>query len=466
MKTTIIIYRNIKLLIVLLFIIPTSCSDKFLEEKPNSSLVVPGTLEDCQLILDNNSVMTSDLPSLGLLGSDEYFVTKETWQASRVIERNAYVWADEIYEGETNISEWNSSFKAIFACNAVLQVLESIPVTIENERQWKNIKATALFYRAYRYFALTEVFTLPYLSSDSENTLGLPLRSSADVDYTVQRSSLADTFDFIIKGLNEAITLFNIEVPDERLNRPTLATAYGALARIHLILGRYDVALENAEQCLLLYNKLLDYNTVSQTTDYPFENNPEILFSAIRINYPNLNPYPRSNTSFVDTALYRLYDNDDLRRICFFHGPSGSLVHRKYLYSHDGRRVQNFAGVATNEIYLIKSECLVRLNRVSEAMDTLNLLLLQRYKKDTYRRQQAFSQDEALQIVLSERRKELVFQGARWSDVRRLNLEGFDISMYRLLNGQNYQIDPNTLKYAFPIPESEITLGNLIQNPR
>lgn len=451
---------------LLLFVFAISaCNDGFLDEKPHSSLVIPESLEDCQRLLDNQ-LLTDNMPALGLLASDEYYMDDRKWQSSSIVERNSYTWADNVYEGQENLPDWNSGFAAIFTCNAALEILEGLPPAEGDKAIWENLKGTALFYRAYRYYELAEVFTMPYNADNASNLLGLPLRTSPNIDYLVLRATLKDTFDFILNDLLTASQLLKNDVPDEKLNRPSKVAVYGFLSRVYLAMGDYQNALANAEFCLALYDKLLDYNTRDYLTDYPFEDNPEIIFSGLRQTYANLNPFPRTVDVYIDSLLYGLYNEKDLRKSFFFTVPDNERSNRKFLYSYDGQRTQNFAGIATDEIYLIKSECLARLNRTDEAQSALDKLLVFRYENGTYQSGNLNNSQPILTRILNERRKELVFRGARWNDLRRLNAGGSSLEIQRLLNGQGYVLQPKSNKYAFPIPDSEVTLGSLVQNPR
>ena len=128
--------------------------------------------------------------------------------------------------------------------------------------------------------------------------------------------------------------------------------------------------------------------------------------------------------------------------------------------------MNSFTGLATDEIYLIKAECLARKNQVSEALTVLNTLLENRYKTGEFVPLSAATPTEALNKILLERRKELVWRSLRWTDLKRLNKEGANITLYREINSNHYTLPPNDPKYVFPIPDDEILLSNIDQNNR
>ena len=67
--------------------------------------------------------------------------------------------------------------------------------------------------------------------------------------------------------------------------------------------------------------------------------------------------------------------------------------------------------------------------------------------------------------TFQERRKELIFRGLRWIDIKRLNLEGANIEQRRFLDGKEYILEPNSNRYALPLPDDIIRLTWMEQNP-
>ncbi|WP_143754113.1 hypothetical protein [Chryseobacterium sp. 52] len=59
-----------------------------------------------------------------------------------------------------------------------------------------------------------------------------------------------------------------------------------------------------------------------------------------------------------------------------------------------------------------------------------------------------------------------MIRGLRWSDLKRYNSDGANITLTRTVNGQTNTLPPNYLRYAVAIPEDIITLTGMSQNPR
>jgi hypothetical protein len=99
-------------------------------------------------------------------------------------------------------------------------------------------------------------------------------------------------------------------------------------------------------------------------------------------------------------------------------------------------------------------------------LQDVNILLVNRFKTGTFQPYSAASSQEALQLVIAERKKELVFRGLRFTDLRRLNKEGAGIWLNRVVNGIVFQLPPNDLRYTLPIPNDAIAGSKIVQNPR
>ncbi|WP_298715066.1 RagB/SusD family nutrient uptake outer membrane protein [uncultured Chitinophaga sp.] len=193
--------------------------------------------------------------------------------------------------------------------------------------------------------------------------------------------------------------------------------------------------------------------------------NSEVLFYGEGNGYVLIFPNEVPGYGGVDTAFYQLYDDNDLRKVYFFKRIDDSLI--KFVGSYTGRE-KNFSGIAINEILLIRAECNVRLGRINEGLNDLNKLLSYRYKRGTYVEYLTSDANEALDMILQERRKELPFTGQiRWQDLRRLNLDPrLATSIQRRFGSVNLILAPNDPKYVYPFPQIEIDKAGIEQNFR
>lgn len=121
----------------------------------------------------------------------------------------------------------------------------------------------------------------------------------------------------------------------------------------------------------------------------------------------------------------------------------------------------------SDEVYLIRAECRARSGDLSGAMSDLNALLKKRWNKSAiFREYTANTIEEAVKLILTERRKELLYRGTMWSDMRRMSLEPtYALSFSRSINGQLYQLLPNGSGYIHQIPQVIIELSGMEQNP-
>jgi len=447
-----------------LTLVLASCSKSdFLDKKPTTSITTPTTLKDFQLLLENTNVMgyTSGLPQMG---SDDYFLNYDDYKITSNTERNSYIWAKEIYNGDVDIQDWNSLYKQILYANTVLEGLEKSNEKATNLGQY--LGGWARFYRAYAYFDLARTFCKSYNITSANMDLGVPLKLTGGIDNLEKRATLQKTYEQILSDLQLSENVLPIDRSAFNPNRPSKVSLYALLARIYLDMGNYPKALENSDKCLALYSKLINYNTLSTSSKNPFTNtNDEMLFATNTVvAYSYLTGAFQFNSSRIEPTLYNSYGVNDLRRSIYFISYGDGTFNKKRMLSTGN---YPFTGLSTNEIYLIKAECLARNNSTSEAMAVLNSLLVTRFKTTpAYVPLTATSPEEALSKILLERRKELIWRGLRWHDLKRLNRDGANITLTRILNGITYTLPPNDARWVYPIPDDEIALSGIQQNVR
>jgi hypothetical protein len=224
-------------------------------------------------------------------------------------------------------------------------------------------------------------------------------------------------------------------------------------------MGKYEDAGKYADLALQEYGTLMDYNN----TNSPIPRfNTEVIF-----HHFDATPSLLSNTrGKIDSNLFKTYDINDLRKKVFFNTPTDNSP--GFRGSYDGNGIYGaygvFDGLSTNELYLIRAECYARANDANAAIADLNKLMEKRWDKNSWTPFTSSDPQDALNKVLVERRKELIYRGLRWSDIRRFNVEGANITLYRNVAGAN--LPPNDLRTVMLIPQEEINLSGIPQNPR
>ena len=449
------------LLLFLLGGVPFACKKStFLDARPDLSVIVPSTITDCQQLLDNDLVMNgygnAGYPSLGVAGCDDYTVSSAQYGTYSVIDQRAVIWASDIYAGG-EVNDWDLPYRVLFYANEVIEVLSGIDSTGSQATDWRNAMGIALFYRAYAYTQLAQLFCPAYDSATAATDWGLPLRLSADVNEKMHRSTVQQTYDSILHYSFQAIRLLP-SAPDWYPTRPARAAAYGLLSRVYLSARNYPMARLYADSCLQLHPTLLNYNTADTNALFPFtRTNPEVIFSAAC-----LSSGPTAiGKSFTDSALFNSYETNDLRRKLFF-------KNGLYFFGRYDQNGYTFGGLAADELWLTRAECYARVGQVDSAMSNLNTLLQNRWRAGAFTPVTAIDANDALGKILAERRKELLFRGLRWTDLRRLNKEPRRaVTLTRTVNGQAYTLPPNDVRYVYPIPDNVLSFNpGMPQNPR
>lgn len=446
------------LLVSMTFLI--SCKKDFLSAKSDIQLVVPTTLKDLQALLDNADNMNSAMPDLGEISADDYYMSYDAWNTiTYPKERNAYIWAKDLYEGTTPIGDWNYMYRIVFYANNVLEGLEKITRSNDPET-YDHIKGAALFFRSYAFYQLSQLYCAPYSAATANHDLGIPLRLQSNINLISKRASVSETYSRILSDLSASITLLPSAVAYK--TRPDKTAAYAMLSKIYLLMQNYNQSLLYADSAINMpTNELIDFNTINPTDAHPMsQNNQEVIFQTT-LDYPRNFISSKMN---IDSNLYNSYSDSDIRKTAWFTVSNGHLIFKG---SYNGSSPYLFSGLGLDEVYLNKAECLIRLGQLEEGMNTLNSLLEKRFVTGTLVYVPPFDKQEALSIVLNERRKELLMRGIRWSDLRRLNFDpGTAKTLIRILNGQQYKLLPNSANYVFPIEDDVIRLSGIQQNPR
>lgn len=432
----------------------TSCK-KYLDQRPDKSLVIPQKMEDLQALLDNNNTMNAFPSGIGEASADNYYFTGSDWASLfSEADKEVYIWGPEVFGEYPNV--WSDIYKCVYVTNYVLENLEKIPPA-NDPSEGNNVKGTALFFRANNFFILANACAKAFDSATAATDLGIPLRLSSDFTEPSFRASVKESYERILDDLLQAATLLPI-TPRHKM-RPSRPAAYALLSRVYLAMRNYTRAGLYADSCLQFNRDLMDFNSLNTALTYPMPLfNTEVIFHS----HGTVNVLANSRAK-IDSVLYDSYAENDLRKKLFYKANNDGT--HSFKGSYHGS-VNMFLGLATDEVFLTRAECMAREGNVEEALNTLNTLLVKRWKTGTFVPYTAANENEALKTILEERRKELVMRDLRWMDIKRLNKEGWNIKLKRNLDGWEYVLLPNEERYALPLPESVISRSGMPQNPR
>uniref|UniRef100_UPI0032170868 RagB/SusD family nutrient uptake outer membrane protein n=1 Tax=uncultured Draconibacterium sp. TaxID=1573823 RepID=UPI0032170868 len=464
--------RNIIILIFTLAALAFAGCNDYMEITPKGK-VIPQSIEHYYELLSNSGVFQNG-PANMFHASDDIVMYDDEMNRlfTRIVEtENTYLFKDHIY---INIDmpdmDWDNLYKQIYICNVVLDNIDNAPG--ENESLRSTVKGEALAQRAQAFFWLVNLYAKHYDSNTSTTDPGVPMPVKADVNATLERSTVKELYTLIENDLLEAENLLSTDLSYNY--RPSQQGVHGLLAKMYLFMGKFEEALEYADKSLAEYSFLYDYKEYDFHPYMPkfmgpfmwprlVKDDKEAVWGRTAAGF-----MPYTVAVYMSEDLKSLYSEGD-RRFYFSvqemsmfgpnnHGPSIlplALRHR--------------SGIHTAELYLIRAECNARLDNPIAAINDLNTLRETRINADTFvPYETSLSSDEALELVLNERRVELFLDGQRLFDLKRLNKDPrFAKTISRTFNGQTYTIEPDDENYVLAIPKKVRNLNpNIEQNPR
>lgn len=475
-------YYTILAAVVLL----TSCGDFF--EESSQDEIRPTTVEDLASLMYSeaypyNATTYVNDAYLTLL-TDEvecWALTDETMTTMLEKGRPVFCFSPTMFDGvESFIAEensWKSYYTLIKGCNVVLDYADEMK---GSEKDRTEMKGQARALRAYYYQKLVSIYCQAYSAGNPDQLLGVPLITSSHVsDQYPTRATLRETCDFIESEYLRAAEELKDFVPTTKY-RITKTAAYGLLSRHYLFTEEWDKLLTVANQTINEGPSLTNFDQLrsSYMNVYDVSASPEVVwnysgrFSGSEfIDGTNL-VSGRAHPYNVSKELIALFERNDRRcdpsQYDNNYITSSSTLCRYGAKTSLNNRVDGEHGLRMAEVYLNRAEAYARTGDVQRAMNDLNTLRETRYRAGTYTELTATNADDALQKIIEERRRELLWEdGFRWIDIKRLGLSVTHVYIDANGSETTYTLPANSPLYALPIPQDAISKNkNLVQNPR
>ena len=400
-------------------------------------------------------------------------------------------WSTFASSEHATASIWKERFLIIQDINTGIKGFPNIP----EQSEIQELTGALYLGRAYCYTYLVTHFCKPYNSSTATTDLGLPLLTAPTLKNFPPRSSLAETYDFILSDIQKAETLLANQTGAAGADTFTLDAARALKARVLLYQNNWAQAYQVAQQLINTNNYPLatsadalskiwaeddDAESITQlyaaiksgvsetsgnTNELYLSEQESFFFPGQTEASPNVLP----TQDFVD-----LFETGDWRKDVFLKqvdiGFFSLYAVNKYprnknleptdsYFFYYGHRAKLFR---IAETYLIAAEAAYRNNDETNAKKYLNLLRAARGLSAV-----TTSGSNLFTDIQNERNRELAFEDFRLYDINRWGLpvkRGTPQNLNAIRNtpaedysGLNIQVgSANYYKIVWPIPVNDI----------
>jgi hypothetical protein len=449
-----------------LFLSLASCEKSFLELKPPTSLTPEfalATEADLQVALrgayaglKSTALYGRSLMVLGDMMADNTY--QSALNTNRYTNFNLYNYL--VTDGDV-AGLWNASYSVILRANNIINS------PIADNANIQQIKGEAYAIRALAYFNLVRYFGSPYTLDPSK--LGVPIITTYQADLKPERAKIADVYTLINKDLTQAFTLMTKFTNSSQFSK---YSAKALQAKVYLAMGdktnaktaALDVITNSGFTAISSAAHTGYWAGVAPRTD-KVETLLEISFDAVANNaFDALSYIYLQSGNYGDmlcsSELYDLFETADIRKSLYATGTRGGLAsvfvnkYSSFTGDHSDTKV-----IRMSEMYLIAAEASYPSN-TADALKYVNEVTSRRGATAI-----ASSGSALLEDIITERRKELAFEGERYLDMQRLQR---NIARSKNYPAAALSIDFTNYRRIMPIPQGELDANpsiKLQQNP-
>lgn len=434
-----------KLLFLFLTVLSCVSCDDYLDIKPVGQ-VIPITVEDYRSFLTSAYSITNSGKVLTSFRSDELALSSQATGVEQY--EDVFIWNDLNPSPLMKAYPYASFYNIIFYTNHIINSQDDIE---GNQEAIDQLVGEAYALRAMQYFELINLYAKPYNSSTASTDAGVPVTTiyETGVDYPV--ATVEEVYQLILSDLEEAETLINIEQQTPGLNYRFSQWALHAFkARVYLYRQEWQKALDYADAALAIGSELQDLN--SDVNIMPSEYNSVESILALE----TVATFDLVKNASISNELISVYNQEeDLRFNLYFSQNSDGRYRSK---KREETRYK--VSYRTSEMYFIRAEALVRLQKLDLAKEALLALVKQRYTHEGFEaytlRISGLTPDELIKEIIEERRREFAIEGHRWNDLRRTTQP----EITKVYDGERYTLKKNDERYVIPFPRDAV-----INNP-
>lgn len=470
----------------------SSCSKSFIDQKPYNASVVADAIKN---EADMNTAVNGMYASMratdfygrtyavkgDLMGPDCFLSSANS---GRYTQFNTYTIVNtDAYA--RNI--WLNSYACIKNANLIIN--SGLAIANDNISQ---LTAEAYAVRALVHFDLVRNFAKPY--TDNPDGPGVPVVLTFDQYGKPARSTIKQVYAQVIADLTKAISLAKFNQGDvmsfsstgqSRTVNSSFLNKYAIkalLARVYQNMGDWTNAqttaldvINNSGFTLVPSTSVVAYwkgtdpradkvETMFEITSDQNNSVADGSLSAIYVSKPNGGSY---GDILATKDMFDSYTITDTRKGLISpqirSGQIGTAYYCTKYPPNDGKNVDDVKIIRLSECYLIAAEAYYNNGDILNANKYLNLLAQKRDPSAVY----VSTGAQVLEDILTERKKEFLFEGYSFWDMYRLKRAFVKPQGQDATNAivQSMSVTPATLNMIFPIPQDEILVNpNVTQN--
>lgn len=457
--------KQYNILVIILMLISTSCSDDYIELEPTDFLVP-------------EIVFTSvvDLEQ-GVLGA--YNAIPDELYLSDVTTNNTILTPENRGQG-TFLHNWQytstnaagaqyASYYAVIArANYVLEAAPNITPSDGELNKYNSAIAEARALRGFAHLELLRIFSQDY----NPESLAAAYVDRTGSDLMPARETVEVLTQKIADDLNSALTGMSKSVSDLDPSRMTYYAVKAALVRLYLFTKNYDGVISEASDIIDAMPNNLSVSEQEFVDTWLDRNDKGILFKVVipATGGKLGNLFWEQSTDDVhyspSNELRNLYSEDDYRNNWYSMDADGvNPVFTKY--AGGNASVPNLADLKIfrmSEIYLSRAEAYASKSSPNIALAAKDYNRLRKFRIPNYLDESFSTASDANNKIFDERRRELVIEGHYFFDLKRLNKsivrqqDDCELAVACTLESNNY-------RFSFPIPQVAMDANsNLIQN--
>jgi hypothetical protein len=444
-----------------LSLLMVSCKKSFLDVIPPTSLPSEQALRtETDLLVATRGMYAGmrssllygrDVPLFGDLMADVTYVSPQN--SNRFIQQYNYSPTNT-----TGTGIWTSAYVVILRANKIINASVAASTNVN------QYKGEAYASRALMYFELVRFFAKPY--TDNPAGPGVPIVLEDDPNLLPARNKISEVYTQIVNDLNQAINLMTTFNNSSTFHK---WAAKGLLAKVYLTMGDYanarttaiDVINNSGFTVVTAANYAAYWKSPASRTD-----KVETLFEVASDISNNAGTdalaYIYSQAGYGDMMaahdLYNSYAAGDVRTsflVTKFRGGENAWTVEKYSNTTNTADRDDVKILRLSDVYLIAAEASYHTTNEADARTYLNYVVTRRVPGFT-----GYTSTGAalLNDILTERKKELAFEGDRLHTLNRLKLP--------IQRGTDYPASARTIPYgdyrrilAIPLEERQANPG-------